>query len=85
MVGEGMGLAANGGVEEVTTVCLLQHLYPHLKALLVQIKGIDWKTDFSDPVRASYQKQKMGSKDARPAAQLEHLNVSPGTVSHVSL
>ena len=68
----------------MTAIALIQHVRPYLRALLVRLKGVEWKTDFSsDPVRAQYHEKKMASKDARPADQMVRLGIPDGSVLHV--
>jgi len=83
MVGDGVFDPKMGGVEEVSAISLLQLINPSLRAILVKIKGVVWKTEFDDPLRASYHEEKMKSKDERPMAQLRMLNMSGGSVFHV--
>lgn len=47
------------------------------------MEGIDWETDFSDPVRAKYHENKMLSKDERPAHQMIRLDIPCGRVLHL--
>lgn len=69
--------------QEVTAINLIQHLRPHLLAVLVRMEGIDWETNFSDPVRAKYHENKMLSKDERPAHQMIRLDIPSGRVLHL--
>ena len=74
----------DGGVEEVTTVSLLQHINPEWKAYLVDTSDlVAWNTDFTDPKRAEWHKRKMNSKDSRPIAQMKALGISNGKTIHV--
>ena len=82
MVADGMG-GNMGGVEEVTAITLLQSIFPELKAVLANIQGVKWDTNFTDPKRLQWHEQKMRSKDERPAKQLEWLGMKGGSVKHV--
>lgn len=85
LVSDGMG-GNMGGVEEVTTITLLQHIKPNLQAVLAGVSdGVSsWDTNFSDPKRMQWHQNKMRSKDERPAKQLEWLNMN-GKVRHIQL
>ena len=69
--------------QEVTAINLIQHIKPYLRALLVRMDGIDWETNFTDPVRAQYHFAKMKSKDERPADQMLRLGIPSGNVLHI--
>ena len=70
-------------LQEVTAINLIQHLRPHLRAVLVRIEDINWETNFTDPDRAKYHENKMLSKDERPAHQMNRLGIPCGHVLHV--
>ena len=72
-------------IQEVTTISLLQHINPALKAVLVRCPGIQWAADFSDPQRQRYHTEKMRSKDERAVAQLRASGIPTGTVIHMEL
>lgn len=96
-VGDGQPDGVQGGVEEVTTISLLQHVNPQLKAYLVQIDEQStgnaepqaiWNVSLfsNDPARLEWHERKMASKDTRPAAQLERLALpTTGTCEHIRL
>jgi hypothetical protein len=88
-VAEGLDVASgrsDGGVEEVTTIALLQHLAPAGRrgAKLVAVPGLAWATAFEgDDERRAWHARKMASKAARPAAQMARLPGLPaGSVTH---
>eukprot|EP01041_Mallomonas_annulata_P008880 gene8880-18382_t len=78
LIGDGLGPDVPAGIEEVTTISLLQHIDPRLKALLVRCRGIEWDSSFSDAARQQYHEKKMRSKDERAAAQLSALAIPAG-------
>lgn len=82
LVADGMG-GNMGGVEEVTAISLLQSIAPDLKAVLANVKGVSWETNFSDPKRRQWHEEKMKSKDERPGKQIHWLGIAPGKVCHV--
>lgn len=84
MVGDGMGTDASG-VEEVTTVNLLQFINNKLKVILVSMNGLEWKVDFQDEKRQAYHDEKMKSKNERPMQQMKWLGIQSGTVKHIFL
>lgn len=87
IIGDGYTDARNiGGVEELSTVTLLQKINPSYRALLVRLPGDKthlWDIQFADPQRQEYHTKKMQSKDQRPAAQMRLLGIDSGTVIHV--
>lgn len=83
MVGDGMGTETSG-VEEVTTVNLLQKINNRLKVVLVSSKGVEWRTEFKDDEkRQQYHDEKMKSKNERPEKQMKWLGIQSGRVSHI--
>jgi len=80
MAGDALG-SRWGGVEEVSAVALAQHVRPALKALLVRAPSARWDTDFADAQRLAWHESKMGSKDARPAAQMRWLAAGGGAAA----
>jgi len=83
MVGDGMGKTDVSGVEEVTTVNLLQKINNKLKVILVSMNGLEWKVDFQDEKRQSYHNEKMKSKNERPLQQMKWLGIESGIVKHI--
>ena len=83
IVSDGIDNKANGGVEEVAAVNMLQKIFSHLKVLLVKINEFEWKVDFIDEERQQYHLQKMSSKDERPNSQMKILSIPAGTACHV--
>ncbi len=70
-----------GGMEEVVTISLLQHLRPgDCRAKMVEIPGLHWACDWNDPIRLDFHRQKMASKQKRAEIQLEYLGVPRGSV-----
>ena len=70
-----------GGMEEVATISLLQHLRPEgARAKLVALDGIRWDTRWDDSLRTSWHETKMASKVERAELQLARLGVPRGTV-----
>lgn len=94
MVGEGVHYISTkednkkkieGGVEEVSTIVLLQTLLPSgtAEAKLVLVPGVEWKQRFEDEERRKWHEHKMQSKVSRPAKHLELLGLqNKGTVIH---
>jgi hypothetical protein len=70
------------GMEEVSTICLLQHLYPKTtQAKLIQLPHyLDWDWMWDCPKRHHYHQQKISSKLARSLIQLKHLPFPKGNV-----
>lgn len=88
MIGDGTASDRKiGGVEEVSTINLLQMVDPLLQAVLVRSShsGFEWSTHFDDPERRSWHENKMNSKNDRPAKQMKIANIKDGTVQHLTL
>jgi hypothetical protein len=84
MIGDGSPTEGiSGGVEEVTTVALLQKLYPNTIALLFKMENMEWQTNFTDPKRKAWHDEKMTSKDTRPDKQLHALGLPNAYVRHL--
>jgi hypothetical protein len=72
----------HGGMEEVSTISLLQHLFPfQSKAKVVALPDIEWKVFWNDEHRLRYHHQKMITKRARAEMQLAHFPVPRGVVN----
>ena len=82
LIGDNPFDPTNAGVEELSVVALLQHLYG-VKAKLVAIPGIKWRTDDFDPERLKKHEQKMQSKIERPQQQMEILNIPAPIIIHI--
>ena len=71
-----------GGMEEVTTISLLQQLYPNeAHAKLVSLAQLKWINDWKDIKRKKYHEQKMSSKLSRAEIQLKYSNIQRGIVT----
>lgn len=69
-----------GGMEEVVTISLLQHLYgDRASAYLVASPGVEWRPRMQD----SAHELKMRSKSARAEAHLARMGIPPGRVTVV--
>ena len=70
------------GVEEVSTVALLQKiLTPKLsKVKLIRSSEVEWETTWDDKEREEWHKKKMTSKVSRPKRHLELLGLSGVTI-----
>lgn len=70
-----------GGIEEVATISLLQHLFPNeTRAKLLSLSTIKWNHTWQDEQRILYHRQKMLSKRERAEIQIDRLKVPLGTV-----
>ena len=71
-----------GGIEEVSTISLLQHPFPdHAKAKVVTLPHVQWNVSWNDDQRSLYHRQKMITKRERAELQLQHLPVPRGLVT----
>lgn len=71
-----------GGMEEVSTISLLQHPFPdHAKAKVVTLPHVQWNVSWNDDQRSRYHRQKMITKRERAEMQLQHLQVPRGLVT----
>lgn len=82
LIGDNPSDPANAGVEELTTIALLQRLYG-VKAKLVAVPGVKWKTDDFDPERREKHEKKMRSKIERPREQMKILKIQAPTIIHI--
>jgi len=70
-----------GGVEEVVSISLLQHLQPQkMKAKLIRLASVHWDVSWECEHRVKYHDSKMASKQERANAQLEVLHIADGVV-----
>jgi hypothetical protein len=71
-----------GGMEEVSTISLLQHRFPgEAKAKVITLPGVQWNLSWKDEQRSLYHNQKMKTKRERAELQLKHLPVPRGVVT----
>lgn len=71
-----------GGMEEVSTISLLQHLFPDCtQAKIVTLPDVQWNLSWNDAERSLYHHQKILTKRERAEMQLKHLPVPRGTVT----
>nr|VFJ92732.1 MAG: hypothetical protein BECKH772A_GA0070896_1004713 [Candidatus Kentron sp. H]VFJ93252.1 MAG: hypothetical protein BECKH772B_GA0070898_100414 [Candidatus Kentron sp. H]VFK00457.1 MAG: hypothetical protein BECKH772C_GA0070978_1004613 [Candidatus Kentron sp. H] len=70
-----------GGVEEVVTISLLQHMDPdHCMAKIFKASRLHWAIDCVEPERERLHEAKMQSKYDRAEGQLRHLGIPRGSV-----
>lgn len=70
-----------GGVEEVVTISLLQHLKKdEMKAKIIDLPSVIWQTEWECEDREKYHEAKMASKDERSQIQLKTLGIKAGSV-----
>ena len=66
-----------GGVEEVSTIALLQKLLPNTaNAKLLPLPDVFWNQIFDDDERKRWHERKMASKVLRPAKHLQLLGLT---------
>ena len=89
LVAEGLHVQEDGtqgpaGVEEASTIAILQRTLPRGKAVakLVRVPGVTWEMDWDDEERRRWHEGKMRSKVERAAVHLKTLGLD-GTVVHV--
>ena len=83
MIGDALFSLRHAGVEELATIATYQQSFPFLKAKLVQIPNIEWKTDNLTGDRLKKHLKKMATKIKRPAKQLKKLNIKPPKIIHI--
>ena len=87
MVGDGFVKNSDAGVEEVTTISILQaiHKPDEAKAKLIELSSVVWKTKFANNLKRQVaHKRKMDSKNTRADSQMKLLgNIKPGSVIHI--
>ena len=71
-----------GGMEEVSTISLLQQLYPNqAQAKLITLSDLKWMTHWRCEKRQNYHEQKMITKLLRAEKQLEYSKIQRGAVT----
>ncbi len=71
-----------GGMEEVSTISLLQQLYPNeTHAKLALLSDLKWMTAWKDKERQKSHEQKMFTKLSRAEKQLEYSRIQRGVVT----
>lgn len=77
---------SQAGVEGLTLDALAQHINPEkTKIKLVEVPGIEWKTEFSDdPARRQAHERKIRLKVQRPRLQLGLLGLPEPAVEHIT-
>mmetsp|Transcript_29199 Transcript_29199/g.67705 ORF Transcript_29199/g.67705 Transcript_29199/m.67705 type:complete len:80 (-) Transcript_29199:1142-1381(-) len=75
------------GVEEVSTIALLQYVLgtEHAKAKLIALPQVRWEHRFEDKGRKAWHEHKMKSKAERAALHLDLLDLPVAYVEHVSI
>lgn len=72
----------HGGMEEVPTISLLQHLCPDkAQAKVVTLQDVKWNMIWNDEKRSKYHLQKMKTKRERAEIQLKYLDLPRGMVT----
>ncbi|MGD1699119.1 hypothetical protein [Dapis sp. BLCC M229] len=71
-----------GGMEEVSTISLLQQLYPNeARAKLIALSDLKWITNWRCEKRKNFHEEKMNSKFLRAERQLEYSKIKRGYVT----
>lgn len=73
------------GVEEVSTIALLQKIYPFLKAKLLQLPGVVRDTSAWDTWRLTRHQRELQNRISCPEAQMKVFNIPPPKVIHLKL
>lgn len=71
------------GVEEVTTIALLQKMYPFLKAKLIQVQGIIRETASWDKWRLARHQRELENRISCPEAQMKVFNIPAPKIIHI--
>lgn len=83
-LGVSSGLLKNvpGGMEEVTTISLLQQLYPNeAQAKLIGVPQLKWVNSCKDIEYHKHHEQKVSTKLLRAEIQLEYSRIQRGIVT----
>ncbi|MBI4054392.1 MAG: hypothetical protein HY397_03635, partial [Candidatus Doudnabacteria bacterium] len=83
LVADGIFDRAAAGVEELSTGCILQSLYPKLKIKLVDLGKVKWSIGRLGDERIAAHIKKLASKQERGQKQLELLGLAAPQVLHV--
>ena len=87
-IGNGSLPGASAGVEEVSTITVIQQLRTAVgrndaQAKLLRIPGVGWDTEWADEGRRASHAKKMASKQERAAQHLEMLQLQTALVCHI--
>jgi hypothetical protein len=84
-VAEGLVTGTAAGVEEVTTIAVLQQLLGAQRccAKLVRLREVQWDVRWEDAARQQWHDSKMASKLQRAHQQMAVLGAKPGRVLHI--
>ena len=87
-IGNGSLPGSAAGVEEVSTITVIQQLRTAVgqsdaQAKLLRIPGVGWDTQWADEARKESHAKKMASKQERAAQHLEMLQLQTARVCHV--
>jgi hypothetical protein len=84
-VSDGQRRDLPAGMEEVTAISLLQHMFPRgALAYLVQAVGIHWRQPADGSKRNAAHEAKMQSKEQRSEAQIQRMGIARGRVHVVT-
>eukprot|EP00667_Euglena_gracilis_P003575 EG_transcript_3583 len=86
-IGNGSVQGSQAGMEEVSTITVIQQLRTSAgkedaQAKLLRVPGIEWKTEWKDETRQEMHARKMITKQERAAEHLKLLELKSAIVSH---
>ncbi len=83
LISDALADGKNAGVEEVSTIALLQKIYPFLTAKLVQIPGIIRQTKYWDEERLRRYQTELDNRISCPEAQMKIFNIPAPKIIHI--
>lgn len=83
LISDALADGKNAGVEEVSTIALLQKIYPFLAAKLVQLPGIIRETKYWDEWRLKRYQQELDNRISCPAAQMKVFDIPAPKIIHI--
>jgi len=83
LISDALADGKNAGVEEVSTIALLQKIYPFLAAKLVQLPGIFRDTKYWDEWRLKRYQTELDNRISCPEAQMKIFNIPAPKIIHI--
>lgn len=83
LISDALADGKNAGVEEVSTIALLQKIYPFLAAKLVNLPGITRETKYWDEWRLKRYETELGNRISCPEAQMKVFNIPAPKIIHI--
>lgn len=84
LISDALADGKNAGVEEVSTIALLQKIYPFLTAKLVKLTGITREIKYWDEERLQRYQIELANRISCPEAQMKVFNIPAPKIIHIN-